>query len=147
MPLFRSHQAIGIILFLLSLQGFAQKIAGDTTKLKLGPLFKKEEILEFKLVTNFAPLMKDRKSAKQPNNWAKLENGRKKKGDVSLKIRVKVRGNFRRFFRQTPVGNPIGFFAGRGNLYGQTQRSQEHLPKTNSDIYCGFGQHGDGFGV
>ncbi len=96
MPLFRCHQAIGVFVFLLSLQGFAQKVAGDTTKLKLGPLFKKEEILEFKLITNFAPLMKDRKSDKQPYRWAKLEYGRKKKGDVSLKIRVKVRGNFRR---------------------------------------------------
>ncbi|WP_428665648.1 hypothetical protein [Runella sp.] len=90
------RKIIAGFLLLLNLQGFAQKTPKDTTKVKLGPLFKKEEMLEFTLTTNFAPLMKDRKSTKQPYRWAKLEYGRKKKGAVSLKVRIKVRGNFRR---------------------------------------------------
>lgn len=87
---------IAIALFLVSLQGFTQKEPKDSTKVKLGPLFKKEDMLELNLTTNFSSLMKDRKNAKQPYRWAKLEYNRKKKGGIALNIRVKVRGNFRR---------------------------------------------------
>ncbi len=84
------------LLFVIGLQAFAQKEPKDSTKVKLGPLFKKEEMLEFSLTTNFTSLMKDRKNAKQPYRWARLEYDRKKKGAVALNVRVKVRGNFRR---------------------------------------------------
>ncbi|AEI46727.1 hypothetical protein [Runella slithyformis] len=92
----RKRALIAGLFFVISLQGFTQKEPKDSTKVKLGPLFKKEEMLEFTLTTDFTSLMKDRKNAKQPYRWARLEYGRKKKGAVALNIRVKVRGNFRR---------------------------------------------------
>jgi hypothetical protein len=84
-----------ICLLLLNFSVFAQK-NNDSTQTKRGHLFKKDEMLELKLTTNFKPLMKDRALAKPPYHWAKLEYDTKKKGTVTLKIRIKVRGNFRK---------------------------------------------------
>lgn len=67
----------------------------DTTKLHLGPLFKKDELLELTVVTNLKTLMKDR-GEKPINHWAMIQYTTKKEKPVSLKIKVKVRGNFRK---------------------------------------------------
>lgn len=87
-----------LLIFVLLVHGFAQSqslpIKKDSTKLHLGPLFKKDEMLELTMITNMKTLMKDR-GEKPINHWAKLEYATKKK-TVSLKIKVKVRGNFRK---------------------------------------------------
>jgi hypothetical protein len=83
------------LLLLLRLSVLAQENT-DTTKAKRGHLFKKDEIIALTLTTNFKTLMKDRTLSKPPYRWAKLTYDAKKKGTVAVKIRVKVRGNFRK---------------------------------------------------
>jgi hypothetical protein len=80
-----------LLLMLGSWPSIAQK---DTTKLRLGPLFKKEEVLELTMLTNLKTLMKDR-GEKPVNHWAMLSYQGKDKL-VSLKIKTRVRGNFRK---------------------------------------------------
>ncbi len=86
-----SRIIVCLLLIVSSLQGFAQK---DTTKLHLGPLFKKDSMLQLTMVTNLKTLMKDR-GEKPITHWAMLQYEGKKK-PVSLKIKIKVRGNFRK---------------------------------------------------
>lgn len=86
------------LVLLCTLPTLAQETPQDTIqkKPKLGPLFKKDEVLSFTLTTNFKPLLRDRLNKKPPYRWAKISYDRKKKSRVAFKIRVKVRGNFRR---------------------------------------------------
>lgn len=74
-------------------------VASDTAKAeknaKLGPLFKNDSIIQLKIITNIKALQKDR--GENPiNHWAKLLYARKKKGYITIPIKLKVRGNFRR---------------------------------------------------
>lgn len=88
---------------LLALLGNAQSqtvtTADDTVKVekisKFGPLFKNEDIIQLKIITNLKTLQKDR-GEKPINHWGKLLYARKKKGYITIPIKLKVRGNFRR---------------------------------------------------
>ncbi|MCU0339794.1 MAG: hypothetical protein MUE30_07905 [Spirosomaceae bacterium] len=89
----------GLLLYMSISSGIGQEVVTqDSTKkkTKLGPLFKKDELLRFTLTTHFKPLLRDRSNKKPPYRWAKISYDRKKKSRVAMKIRVKVRGNFRR---------------------------------------------------
>lgn len=92
-----------LLFLLLALFGNVQSqivpVTGDTVKVekisKFGPLFKNEDIIELKLITNLKTLQKDR-GEKPVNHWGKLLYTRKKKGYITIPIKLKVRGNFRR---------------------------------------------------
>ncbi len=93
------------ILMVLSINAVAQKkakaakdtIKTDTTKSgkHLGSLFKHDTVLVFSIVANMKPLLKDR-GDKPMDHLAVLTFERKKKGSLSIPIKIKVRGNFRR---------------------------------------------------
>ena len=89
-------QATVLLILAFSAAVFAQKQPKDSTKIKLGPLFKKDELLELKLTANLKTLLKDRKDAKAPYRWATVQCLDPQNGLDSLKIKVKTRGNFRR---------------------------------------------------
>lgn len=106
----KKHLRIGslVLLMLANLMGWAQSVKTttkakkpstqspkDTTKLQLGPLFKKDEPLELTMTTNLKALLKDR-VVKPVSRWAMLEYTTKKAKPVALKIKVRVRGNFRK---------------------------------------------------
>ena len=92
-----------VIYFLLAalsnLCGQVPSVAGDTAQAKklakFGPLFKNEDIIQLKIITNLKALQKDR-GDKPINHWGKLLYARKKKGYITIPIKLKVRGNFRR---------------------------------------------------
>jgi hypothetical protein len=91
---------IGFLSILLNnVQGQTLPIISDSTKAeknaKLGPLFKNDSIIQLKIITNLKSLQKDR-GDKPVNHWAKLLYARKKKGYITIPIKLKVRGNFRR---------------------------------------------------
>jgi hypothetical protein len=74
--------------------GLAISAGADSTKLKAQPLFEADDIISFKLRANMRVLLKDR-GDKPANHPAVLTYG----GDqnpVSLPVKLKVRGNFRR---------------------------------------------------
>lgn len=76
----------------------SQETAKDksiNTKKHLGPLFKHDTILNFTILANLKPLLKDR-GEKPVNHAAMLIYERKKKSPLQLPIKLKVRGNFRR---------------------------------------------------
>jgi len=74
---------------------FAQKSSKDSTKLHIGPLFKSDSMLAFTLNTNLKVLLKDR-GDNPINHWASLEYKNESQEAVSLNLKVKVRGNFRK---------------------------------------------------
>ncbi|HAK76261.1 MAG TPA: hypothetical protein DCM71_04985 [Runella sp.] len=71
----------------------------DTAKVEkkanFGPLFKNDDVIKLRIVTNIKALQKDR-GASPSNHWAELYYARKKKGDLKIPIKLKVRGNFRK---------------------------------------------------
>ncbi|MFN8348596.1 MAG: hypothetical protein U0X91_26580 [Spirosomataceae bacterium] len=79
--------------------GQAPPPAGDSTEAvklaKFGPLFKNEDIIQLKIITNLKALQKDR-GDKPVNHWGRLLYARKKKGYINIPIKLRVRGNFRR---------------------------------------------------
>ena len=67
-----------------------------SSKIKSAPLFDSDEVLELKLTTNFKSLLKDRTATDPPYHWAKLEYDKDTDTHVSLNLRIKIRGNFRK---------------------------------------------------
>ena len=88
-----------LLALLGNVQSQNQPVVGDTAKVekisKFGPLFKNEDIIQLKLITNLKTLQKDR-GEKPVNHWGQLLYARKKKGYITIPIKLKVRGNFRR---------------------------------------------------
>jgi len=80
-------------------QVHGQKLTTDTAKVEkkanFGPLFKNDEVIKLRIVTNIKALQKDR-GASPVNHWGQLYYARKKKGELKIPIKLKVRGNFRK---------------------------------------------------
>ncbi|TAE31435.1 MAG: hypothetical protein EAZ91_07565 [Cytophagales bacterium] len=64
-------------------------------KLKFGPLFKHETVLNISLNTNIKAVLRDRGNS-PVDHWAVLTYGRKKKKPLALPVKVRVRGHFRK---------------------------------------------------
>lgn len=65
-------------------------------KLKSSPLFDNDDVLDLKLTTNFKPFLKDRSSSNPVYHWANIEYEKNVDEKISLDIRIKIRGNFRK---------------------------------------------------
>lgn len=78
---------------------FGQSVPSSTVKVEkkanFGPLFKNDDVIKLRIVTNIKALQKDR-GASPANHWGELYYTRKKKGDLKIPIKLKVRGNFRK---------------------------------------------------
>ncbi len=88
----------GLVL-LCKAQSQTLSVTKDTAKVEkkaqFGPLFKDDDIIQLKIITNLKALQKDR-GEKPINHWAQLLYARKKKGYLTIPIKLKVRGNFRK---------------------------------------------------
>lgn len=79
----------------LSLQAVSQSQSKDSTKVKVGPLFKSDKVLHVKLVADFRAIQKDR-GDEESYHEALLRYVDKHGDSIALPLKVKVRGNFRR---------------------------------------------------
>jgi hypothetical protein len=92
----KRHFVAAIFWVLIGLGGQVSAQEADSSKIKVGPLFEKEEMLEFGITANMKPLLKDRTKKGPTYRWALLTRVGTTAEAPPLKVRIKVRGNFRR---------------------------------------------------
>lgn len=94
---FPRRLALMLLLLGIYIQGFCLPQVADSTKVKTGPLFKSDEVLHIKLVADFRAIQKDR-GDEVSYHQALLSYLDKQNDSISIPVKVKVRGNFRRKF-------------------------------------------------